>query len=131
LLHQYYLSFQAAPNLYIFHLGNIFISFVDTEELLKKFYVSSVKYFIHERSLAQKNIFTFYLFSSFVNNELESIFTSGIYPSLWDCLLLGKETSTPDSCHQEEKYLNSSILELHRQKKLMELYLWTVPRILS
>ena len=29
------------------------------------------------------------------------------------------------------RYLNSSILELHRQKKLTELYLWTVPRILS
>jgi len=72
LLHQYYLSFQAASNLYISLLGNIFISFVDTEELLKKFYVGSIKYFIRERSLAQKNIFTFYLFSSFVNNELES-----------------------------------------------------------
>ena len=59
-----------------------------------------------------------------------SIFTSGIYPSLCD-FVVGKETSTPDSCHQEEKYLNSSILELHRQKKFMELYLWTVPRILS
>ena len=48
------------------------MSFVDTKELLKKFHVSSVKYLIHERSLAQKNVFTFHLFSSFVNNELES-----------------------------------------------------------
>ena len=29
------------------------------------------------------------------------------------------------------RYLNSSILELHGHKKLAELYLWTVPRILS
>jgi hypothetical protein len=72
LLYQYFLSFQAAPNIYIFLLGNIFISYVDTEELLKKFEVSSVKYFIHDRSLAQKNVFTFHPFSSFVNNELES-----------------------------------------------------------
>jgi hypothetical protein len=66
------ISFQAAPNLYVFLLRYIFISFVDTEEMLKKFYVISVKYFIRERSVAQKNVFTFYLFSSFVNNELES-----------------------------------------------------------
>jgi hypothetical protein len=31
-----------------------------------------IKYFIRERSLAQKNVFTGHLFSSFVNNELES-----------------------------------------------------------
>jgi len=53
-------------------LQAFFISFVDAEELLKKFYVSSAKYFVRERSLAQKNVFTFHLFSSFVNNELES-----------------------------------------------------------